>query len=89
MKYPREFDEICINKCKKITSKQLELIGQNIKKLRLKNKLTQSDVSFYIFSDKSIISSIERGVQKNVTLLTLVKIAELFELELEDLLRED
>lgn len=83
-----QFDEISKIKCKELTAEQLSIVGKNIKRLRLKNKLTQSDVSFYIFSDKSLISALERNVAKNINLLTLIKIAELFSITVEDLLKE-
>lgn len=82
-----KFDEICKKSCKKLTENYLNEIGKKIKKMRLENNLTQADVGFYIFSDKSLISSIERGVQKNVNLLTLIKISELFNISLEELIR--
>lgn len=81
------FDEICKKSCSKNTASQLIKVGKNIKALRLESKLTQSDVAFYIFSDKSLISALERGVQKNVTLLTLIKLGELFKIPIQDLLK--
>ncbi len=83
------FDEICKKTCAKLTANQLIIVGKNIKRIRLKNKQTQSDIAFFIFSDKSSISALERGVAKNINLLTLVKIAELFSIGVEDLLKED
>lgn len=82
-----QFDEICKKSCASFTANQLIIVGKNIKKLRLKNKLTQADIAFYVFSDKSLISALERGVSKNVTLLTLVKLAELFSIPLQELLK--
>jgi transcriptional regulator with XRE-family HTH domain len=73
----------------KTTADKLNIIGKNIKKLRDKHKMTQADLSFYIFADKSLISALERNVQKNITLLTLGRIAKLFELSVVDLLQEN
>lgn len=84
-----KFDEVCKTTCYEVTNNQLVKVGKNIKRLRLKSGLSQADVGFYIFSDKSLISSLERGVQKNVTLFTLNKIAKLFYVDLEDLFNDD
>jgi DNA-binding XRE family transcriptional regulator len=83
-----KLDEVCRKKCKKITAEQLIIVGRNIRRIRLKNKQSQQDIAFFVFSDKSSISALERGVAKNVNLLTLVKIAELFSITVEDLLKE-
>ncbi len=80
------FCEVSKKECHKITEAQLITIGKNVKRLRIKNKLTQQDVSFFIFSDKSLVSSLERGVQKNITLFTLTKLAELFSVKIGELL---
>lgn len=82
-------DEVCRESCAKLTVNQLITVGKNIKRLRLKSKQTQADIAFWIFSDKSSISSLERGVSKNITLFTLIKIAELFKIKVEDLLKDD
>lgn len=89
IKYMLQFDEICKKSCETLTVDKLAIVGKNIKKLRLKNKLTQSDIAFYVFSDKSLISSLERGAQKNVTLLTLIKLSELFSIKVEELFKND
>jgi len=47
--------------------------------------MTQQDLAFYIFSDKSLISQIERGSCKNVTVSTLMKISCVLQIELNDL----
>lgn len=79
--------EISKKQAEQITKDEIKKIGFNLKTLRLKNKYTQSDVAFYTFSDKSMISALERGVCKNITLLSLTRIALLFNIEVEDLLK--
>lgn len=37
--------------------------------------MTQQDLAFYSFSDKCLISEIERGACSNITLFTIFKIA--------------
>lgn len=62
-------------------------IGAYIKRLRYFNNITQQDLAFYIFSDKSLISELERGNCSNITLHTLMKIADVFKIEVEVLVR--
>lgn len=88
MEKPSDFDEISLKNTKKLTYEYVEKIGINIKSLRQKNNLTQADVAFYIFSDKSLISSLERGRLKNITLFTIIKLSELFNISVEELLNE-
>lgn len=80
-----EFDEICNKEAELFTQERLQIMGKNLKKMRLKNHLTQADVAFYIFSDKSLVSALERGVYKNITLLTISKLVLLFKIEIDDL----
>lgn len=83
-----KFDEICKKSCAEITYNQLKTVGKNIKKLRTERNITQNDLGYFIFSDKSLISALERGKQKNITFLTLIKLAEALKVKLEDLLNE-
>lgn len=73
-----------IQKC---VEEELHTIGINLKTFRLERDMTQSDVAFYIFTDKSLISALERGVCKNVTLHTLTKLCKLFDKKIEDLFK--
>lgn len=82
----RVFEEICVEETSILTQERLKIIGKNIRKLRKINKLTQSDVAFYIFSDTSLISALERGVYKNTTINSIMKIATLFKIDIKDLL---
>ena len=57
---------------RKDSSKKL---GINLKKLRLKKKMSQGDISRKLGVDRAYISSIENG-RMNPTLSTLEKLAE-------------
>ncbi len=50
-------------------------LGENLKELRLKKKLSQGDLSKKLSVDRAYISNIENG-RMNPTLSTLQKIAE-------------
>ncbi len=81
------FDEI--NK-KEIAEKlkiRLKIIGDTVKRERLKNNLTQQDLAFYIFSDKSFISNLERGKSTNLTLKKIIEISVVLKTNLEDYFR--
>ena len=49
-------------------------LGQNIKKIRTKKKMSQGDIARALGVDRGYISNIENG-KKNPTLTTLQKIA--------------
>lgn len=57
---------------KETSSKRL---GENLKKLRTKKKMSQGDISRKLGVDRAYISSIENG-RMNPTLSTLEKLAE-------------
>jgi len=50
-------------------------LGENLKKLRTKKKMSQGDISRKLGVDRAYISSIENG-RMNPTLTTLEKLAE-------------
>lgn len=74
----KKHDEIKMEEVIELTRKELLNIGNNLKNFRKEIKLTQADVAFYIFSDKSLISALERGVYKNTTLFTLIKFCKFY-----------
>jgi transcriptional regulator with XRE-family HTH domain len=49
-------------------------LGENIKKIRTKKKMTQGDICRALKMDRGYMSAIENG-KKNITLLQLEKIA--------------
>lgn len=84
----RTIDEIDVKKAKDLTEETVKTIGKNIKRIRLEKELTQNDVGFLSYSDKSLISSLERGMYKNITLLSIIKLLMLFDIEINELLKE-
>ena len=61
-------------------------LGENLKKLRLKKKMSQGDISRKLGVDRAYISRIENG-RMNPTLLTLEKIAEALGISSSELLK--
>lgn len=57
-------------------------IGCNIKRLRTENNLSQFDLACLIECDKGVISELEHGVYKNISIKTLLKFSYIFEVEL-------
>lgn len=64
-------------------SKQL---GQNIKRIRLKKRMSQGDICRAIDMDRSYMSAIEGG-KKNVTLAVLAKLASALDVSVNELLK--
>lgn len=67
---------------------QLQIIGKNIKSSRADRGFSQSDLGALINTDKQNISKIENG-NTNITISTLVKIANALEVNSSDLLCSD
>jgi len=61
-------------------------LGENLKKLRLKKKMSQGDISRKLNVDRAYISSIENG-RMNPTLSTLEKLAEALGISSSELLK--
>ncbi len=61
-------------------------LGENLKKLRLKKKMSQGDISRKLGVDRAYISSIENG-RMNPTLTTLEKLAEAMGVNSSELLK--
>jgi len=59
-------------------------IGENIRKLRTENELSQEKLAEKVEVDRSYIGFLERG-QKNPTINTLYKIAKALNVKLKDL----
>lgn len=70
------------------TKELIVFIGQYIKSIRRDRKITQQDLAFYIFSDKCLISQIERGSSKGITLATLVKICDVLDIPFKNLFQD-
>lgn len=65
----------------------LKKLGNRIRKERMNCGLNQDEMSQRCGIDRSFLSGIERG-HRNITILTLVKIASGLELPLHELLRD-
>ena len=59
-------------------------LGENLKKLRLKKKMSQGDLAKALDVDRAYISNIENG-RMNPTLSTLEKIAKALKASIKDL----
>lgn len=68
-----------------VLAKKMVLLGKRIKSFRQYKDFTQQYVAFNIGTDKCVISSIELGTRRNVTLYTLIKISSALEVDIEDL----
>lgn len=62
-------------------------LGQNLKKIRTKKKMSQGDIARALGVDRGYISNIENG-KKNPTLATLQKIANALGVEVDNLLKK-
>lgn len=72
--------------CAKKNSVALK-IGQNIRNRRLQLNLTQEKLSFESGLDRTFIGHIERG-SRNITVLTLCKVAKALKIKPQDLLKD-
>jgi len=65
--------------------KELKIIGENVVRLRKARDLTQEDLCGMAQIDRSYLSEIENG-KMNVTIKSLVTIADALDCELKDLI---
>lgn len=68
------------NTINKDHQKQLELFGRFLRELRLSNGFTQEELSDYTNVHRGTIQRLEHG--KNVTLLSVIEIAEALDIDL-------
>jgi transcriptional regulator with XRE-family HTH domain len=61
-------------------------LGQNIKRIRLKKRMSQGDICRAIGMDRSYMSAIESG-KKNITLIVLEKLANALNISVDELLK--
>ena len=61
-------------------------LGQNIKRIRLKKRMSQGDICRAIEMDRSYMSAIESG-KKNVTIAVLEKLANALDVSVNELLK--
>ena len=67
-------------------SKISQKLGQNIKQIRLRRKMSQGDICRAIEMDRSYMSAIESG-KKNVTIAVVEKIARALDVSVDELLK--
>jgi len=60
-------------------------LGENLRKIRLKKKMSQGDIAKLLGVDRGYISKIENG-KKNLTLATIAKLAKVLRVSVVDLL---
>lgn len=65
----------------------IECVGRKVKELRLSMGLTQFQLACDLNTDKSLISALERGVYGNITIRTLVRLGEIFNVDIEYFLK--
>lgn len=61
-------------------------LGQNIKRIRLRRKMSQGDICRAIEMDRSYMSAIESG-KKNVTIAVVEKLAHALTVSVDELLK--
>ena len=61
-------------------------LGQNLKRIRLRQKMSQGDICRKLNMDRSYMSAIESG-KKNVTLGILEKLADALDVSADELLK--
>ena len=64
------------------------MLSKNIKKLRKKQNLSQEDLAKKAGITYSTLIKIESGLNKNPTLETITKLAEVFNVKLDDLAKK-
>lgn len=63
-----------------------EKLGQNMKRIRTKKKMSQGDIARTLEVDRGYISNIENG-KKNPTLATIQKLADALKVSADELLK--
>jgi len=61
-------------------------LGQNIKRIRLRRKMTQGDICRKLNMDRSYMSAIEGG-KKNITIAKLGELADALDVPVDELLK--
>lgn len=80
-------NEICPKKASETLGELMLNVSIKMKDRRRAMGASQNDLAYCIGSDKSVISSIERGVKTNVSLYMLVRISEALEITVEELIK--
>tara|TARA_R110002167_G_scaffold185645_3_gene386253 strand:+ start:146 stop:397 length:252 start_codon:yes stop_codon:yes gene_type:complete len=78
---------IANKQAQEVLSFKMSIVGPKIKKLRKKYNLSQTHLAALIDSSQSYIARLEKNKDHNPRLLTLIKIATVFNLTVEELLK--
>lgn len=70
---------------KEYLSENLINVGNNVKRLRKENSMTQQDLAYLSDLETSLIGKIERYQRNDITLKTLTKISLVLKVKVEDL----
>lgn len=68
--------------------KFLKKLGENLKKFRLQNDLSQEKLAFKAGLDRTYISGIERG-ERNISIITIQKIAEALKVDMLEIFKNN
>lgn len=80
-------EEIDLKRVSELLEEKIILIGENIRRHRIKAGVTQQTLAFYILTDKCMISNIETGRCTNINIHMLTKLAEAFGVTVDDLFK--
>jgi transcriptional regulator with XRE-family HTH domain len=64
-----------------------KLFGQNLRKIRVAQKISQEELAFRCGLHRTYVSSVERG-ERNISLENIQKLAEGLEVSMKDLIPE-
>ncbi len=71
-----------------LNSDILKIFGENVRKIRREKGLSQEELAFKANLHRTYIGMIERA-EKNITLINIKKIADAFEMKINDLMKFD
>ena len=80
-------EEIDLKRVSVLLEEKIILVGENIYQLRKKLDISQQTLAYCIDADRCTISELERGSKTNVTVYTLIKIADAFGVSVDDLFK--
>jgi len=63
----------------------MEILGVNIKKQRIKQKMSRTELAFYAKTTESRICDIENGKKAGISVYSIVKLSEALEISIDSL----
>lgn len=72
-------DQISPDQARQYLHEKMNVLGKNVKRLRLEKKWSQAELAFYINTSHTVIQRIESNPYYNPTLCTIIKLARVFE----------